>query len=267
MTVLFAGGDKRTLAALHYMQFHGYHTITYALTDRIDVDGSKAEAVVLPFPCIKQGKLNAPLIKNPPTLEELLYETGIDPKRVRAIGGPLPNSPFKEYVDLSLREDLKLRNAVTTAEGALALLIENTDRAVLGMKCLILGYGAIGKRLSEILCKLGASVTVAARKHKDRTDALCHGYHTQDTADLSLRGFDAVFNTVPSRLLTEDILYSAENDVRIFELASAPGGCDPEIAKRLNKLLICGPALPGKVAPVTAGEDLAKTVIHILSSP
>lgn len=265
MTVLFAGGDQRTLAAIEYMKKAGYSVKTYAVTDRYPFDGSRISALVLPFPCLKQGKLNAPMISTPPTLAEMIRETGID-CNIPVIGGPLKENPFPNYTDLSLREDLKLRNAVTTAEGALGLLIAHTDKAVFGMNCMVVGYGAIGKRLSYLLHSMSAKVTVAARKHKDRTDALCHGYDATDTADFSLEGMDALFNTVPFPIFTEEILRTAETDLKFFELASAPWGCDPETAKKCGISVIYGPALPGKVAPVTAGEDLAKTVIHILST-
>ncbi|MBO5214021.1 MAG: hypothetical protein J6B86_04565 [Clostridia bacterium] len=265
MTILFAGGDKRTLSALAYMKSQGFSVCSYALTDRVAVDATSISAVVLPFPCLKNGRLNAPQIEQPPTLSELIEELGISTD-LPIIGGPIPNHPFSNYVDLSLREDLKLRNAVTTVEGAVSLLIHNTDRAIFGMNCLVLGYGAIGKRLSSVLSSLGASVTVAARKQKDRVDATMHGFGAMDVKALELRGFQAVFNTVPHVLLTREILQNSEPDAVLFELASAPGGIDRTAAAELQRTVLDGPALPGKVAPVTAGEDLAKTVIDILQN-
>ncbi len=265
-TVLFAGGDQRTLAAMEYMKSQGYHVKTYGIHDRVPTDGRDVSAAVLPFPCLKQGRLNAPLIPDPPTLAEVLEETGIDPG-IPVIGGPIPENPFPHYTDLSLREDLKLRNAVTTVEGAVNLLIHHTDRAIFGSRCLVIGYGAIGKRLSAILSLFGGRVTVAARKEKDRTDAELHGYGAMDTKFLQLHGFQVIFNTVPQILLTEDVLGGSEPTAVFFELASLPGGIDRDAATRLHRRIVDGPALPGKVAPVTAGEDLAKTVIDILQNP
>lgn len=265
-TILFAGGDQRTLTAIEYMKRQGWEPRHYAVTQREFPKTDAVACLILPFPALKQGKLNAPLISDPPTLEELIRETRVDPQKIPAIGGPIPNNPFLRYTDLSEREDLKLRNAVTTTEGAVALLIENTPRSVFGMNVLLLGYGAIGTRLAQILHALGARVTVAARKEKDRVKASLLGYKTQDVTALDLRGFHALFNTVPVRILAERDLKGAPADLCYIELASAPGGCDPELLKAFRLNRIPGPALPGKVAPVTAGEDLAKTLIHILSS-
>ena len=263
--ILFAGGDTRTLAAIEYMKRYGYAPITYGIENRNKAEFSEVEAVVFPFPTFRNGRLNAPLNPNPPTLEETITETGIDPNTVFAVGGPIKNNPFTRYTDLSENEELKLRNAVTTAEGAIALLIENTDRAVFGMPILTVGYGAIGKRLSQLLHAMGANVTVAARKEKDRTDALLHGCKTMDTAKLSLRGQKAILNTVPVQLITESISETADEDACFLELASSPGGCDPDDVKKRMRKWISGASLPGKVAPVTAGEDLAKTLIPIFS--
>lgn len=264
--ILFAGGDRRTLSAVEYMKKQGFSIVTYALPHRRPIEDRNFSAVVLPFPCLKQGRLNAPLTETPPTLEEFLSETGIDPS-ITAIGGPIPDNPFSRYVDLSQREDLKARNAVPTAEGALELLMRHTDRTIWGMNCLIVGYGAVGKRLSTVLSSLGASVTVAARKGRDRLDAELRGWRTMDTKELHLQGFQAIFNTVPKVLLTESVLRESDSHAVFVELASPPGGIDRACEQSRFRTVIDGPALPGKVAPVTAGEDLAKTVIHILNTP
>ena len=213
---------------------------------------------------VKNGRLNAPLLPNPPTPEEMIAENRIDPAAVIAVGGPLSENPFCHYTDLSLSEELKLRNAVTTAEGALALLVQNTERVLFGMAVTVVGYGAIGKRLSRLLADLGARVTVAARKEKDRTEAQLQGYAVQDTANLSLLGTEALVNTVPARIFTEQILTTREPSLFFLELASAPYGADPQVLERLKIPYLLGAALPGKVAPITAGEDLAKVIISLL---
>jgi len=262
--ILFAGGDRRTVAAVSWLERQGYETETYALLHRTLRTGPEPLAIVLPYPCLKEGKLNAPGIPDPPTLEETLRETGVDPRRVPAIGGPLLQNPFTNYTDLSLSEELKLRNAVTTAEGALALLIGETPRALSGASALVVGYGAIGKRLSDLLAALGTHVTVAARKPADRIAATLKGYGTQDTATLSLKGMDFLINTVPFRLIDSRLLKEREPELSVLELASPPYGGAPELFRELGIRYIAGPALPGKVAPLTAGEDLAKTLIGLL---
>lgn len=259
-TILFVGGDQRTSVAVEYMKQAGYFVETYAVTERTPLNGRGISAMILPFPCLKNGRLNAPLIETPPTLSEVLVETGISPD-VSVIGGPISPNPFSNYTDLSLREDLKLRNAVTTVEGALKLLIENTDRALFSSRVLVVGFGAIGKRMARILQAMGSIVSVAARKGKDRVNATLQGYSAMHTNAMDLREFDIVVNTVPAPLITESVLRTAPARTLFLELASAPGGIFRDGSRRI----VDGPALPGKVAPVTAGEDLAKTIISILN--
>ncbi len=264
-TLIFAGGDRRSLIAAEAVQRQGYAVLTYALPHRIPLKGADVHGLILPWPCLKQGRLNAPLTDRPPTLEETIRETGIS-LDLPVIGGPLAEHPFSDYTDLSRQESLKLRNAVTTAEGAVDLLIRHTDRAVFGMNCLIIGNGAIGKRLADLLTAFGAKVTVAARKEKDRVEIALRGRRAINTDSLDLRGFSAVFNTVPAPLVTGEVLSGASPDTVYFELASSPGGIDRKAAEARKITVVDGPGLPGKVAPVTAGEDLAKTVLEILSS-
>lgn len=264
-TILFAGGDRRTFAAISYLKKQGFEVKTYALTHRSPVDGRGVSAMVLPYPCLKQGKLNAPMLQDPPTLEEVIAKTGID-VTVPVLGGPIPNNPFPHYTDLSLREDLKLRNGVTTAEGAVELLMKSSDRTVFGTKCLVVGFGAIGSHLAHILRGMGADVTVAVRKEEVRTKAMLTGYGVMDTKSLCLEGFHAIFNTVPHPLITDGVLKTSPPDALFFELASFPYGIDRAAAEKQCRRVIEGFALPGKVAPVTAGEDLAKTVICILQT-
>lgn len=261
--ILFAGGDQRTLAALEYLTRRGIPVLSYALTNTDPVT-VPLSGLVLPYPALKDGALRTPLQGLRLTIEDVMEQNRIPP-HLPATGGPLPQRYFSDYTDLSLREDLKLRNAVTTAEGALELILHNTDRALFGMSCLIIGYGAIGARLAQILSALGAKVTVAARRPESRLQAELAGCGARDTAGLRGDGFDVICNTVPARLLSEEALRECRG--LMLELASAPGGWDPVRAGELGCRHCAGAALPGKVAPVTAGEDLAKTVIDILIRP
>jgi len=69
---------------------------------------------------------------------------------------------------------------------------------------------------------------------------------------------DLIFNTVPALVLTSELLSFTHPQVLIIDLASHPGGTDFQAAQRLNRRAILAPGLPGKVAPKTAGEILAR---------
>lgn len=263
--IIFFGGDARTEAAVDYMNRNGFSASAYGVHDSKIPDLSKARTVVLPYPCIKDGVIRAPGNPDPPTVEEFAAKSHLSPEAV-VIGGPVNNKIFPNYTDLSLREDLKLRNAVTTVEGLLPLMIGQNGKALHGERALILGYGALGKRTAEVLSAIGMKITVAARKEKDRTDAELRRWSTQDTASLCLSGYPFILNTVPVPLISEDQARQAEKNALLIDLASRPGGCTPGAERILGERYRPALALPGRVSPVTAGEDLARTVIAILQS-
>ncbi len=261
--LLFAGGDQRILSAVEYLQQKGISVQHYAVTARIPIDGSGAEALILPYPCLKNGRLNCPLLSQPPTVEEMLEETGVSTE-IPAIGGPLKENPFPRYTDLGTREDWKARNGLTTAQGALGMLIPALKRSLLSLPVLVTGYGAIAAPLARSLQHLGAQVTVAARRQSQRVTAELEGFEAVDTVNLDLTPYAAILNTVPALLFPEGVLQSARPGTVLLELASHPGGFDRPAAARLGLPLLDGPGLPGKFCPVTAGEDLAKTILDIL---
>ena len=74
-----------------------------------------------------------------------------------------------------------------------------------------------------------------------------------------------ICNTVPAVLLTREVLSAVSPDALVLDLASKPGGVDWEAAKALSVRVVWALSLPGRTAPVTAGEIIARTVTDILT--
>ena len=74
-----------------------------------------------------------------------------------------------------------------------------------------------------------------------------------------------IFNTVPALVLTKDILAKAQKNVLIYDIASAPGGTDFAAARALGLQAALLPGLPGKVAPLTVGRQLAEIYAYYIS--
>ena len=74
-----------------------------------------------------------------------------------------------------------------------------------------------------------------------------------------------VFNTVPSIVIGKNELANARKDTLFIDLASKPGGIDFEEARLCGVDTIWSLSLPGKVAPVTAGNIIKETIINILN--
>ena len=86
------------------------------------------------------------------------------------------------------------------------------------------------------------------------------GYAACEWAELpaELGRFAAVFNTVPALVLPEKLLLAMQPGALIIDLASGSGGTDFAAAEKLGLAAVHALSLPGKVAPQTAGELLAR---------
>ena len=170
-----------------------------------------------------------------------------------------------QLYDYAAREDFAILNAVPTAEGAVELAMQHYEGTVFGSRSLVVGLGRIGRLLAKMLHALGSDVTVSARKPSDFAYIEALGYRVKNTQTLTLaRGYDLIFNTVPSMIFDEALLKNTDPAVLLIDLASLPGGVDFESAHRLGIDARRALALPGKCAPKTAGEIIKKTVFSII---
>ncbi|WP_302779389.1 NAD(P)-dependent oxidoreductase, partial [Anaerotruncus colihominis] len=172
-----------------------------------------------------------------------------------------------EMIDYLEREELAVKNAVITAEGAVAIAMEELPIALFGSRCLIVGHGRIARALIRILRGMGASVTVAARSYGSLAEIEAEGCRAvrTDALKTSVKAADVVINTVPARMLTEPVLSALKHDALVIDLASRPGGVDLAAAGRLGVKTIWALSLPGKTAPITAGEIILHTIENCLS--
>ncbi len=175
-----------------------------------------------------------------------------------------------DIIDLMADERLTILNAIPTVEGALQIAMENTEITIHNSRCLVLGFGRIGKLLSKNLKELGANVSCMARKDKDLTWIKSYGYKDIYIDDLSknLNGYDIIFNTIPALILDDNklkILKEQNSNAVIIDLASNPGGVDFKKAKEYDIKVIQALGLPGKVAPYTAAKYIKETLEKILN--
>ncbi|MBQ8622894.1 MAG: hypothetical protein IJ424_00725 [Oscillospiraceae bacterium] len=158
-------------------------------------------------------------------------------------------------------EDLTLKNADLTAEGALELIIKNTDIALEGMNVAITGFGRVARSCARILNAVGAKIAVLARKPYARMEAKSLGYNSANISDeKAIESADVIINTVPSLVLTSQMIKNAKNCRYILDLASAPYGTDFEAAEKAGIKAETAPGLPARCAPETAGRMIAKYI-------
>ena len=164
------------------------------------------------------------------------------------------------------REELAVANAVPTAEGAIQLAMEHLPITLHGARVLVIGFGRVGRLTAQRFAALGAKVSVAARKYDQLAWAQAMGLGAEHLEHLTgwLCGYDLVVNTVPSQVLGRAELEDLKRDCLIIDLASKPGGVDLSAAGELGLTVIWALALPGKVAPITAGAAIKSTIYNML---
>ena len=136
-----------------------------------------------------------------------------------------------------------------------------------GESCVISGFGRIAKVLCRDLLALGMNVTVSARRFSDLAWIGIYGAKKLPVSELGgqLESYDLIINTVPARLFDRELLEKIRKDSLIIDLASKPGGIDFDAAQELGVNAVWALSLPGKVAPISAGQIICDTIQNILS--
>ncbi len=282
MKFTVVGGDMRIVALCRQLRSDGHEVSAYAL-DMGDIGTAQhcrsleqaiidTDCIILPLPLAGvRGYLASPMSTHECTLEEVFSKLPNDiPVCVGMADGDSKELAQKykiQMTDYFLREELCILNAVATAEGALAMLINETDTTLLGRNALIIGNGRIGKCLAERLRNMGVNVAVSSRKYEDMAWCRASGLEALDTENLlgKISKFDMIINTVPAVVFDENHLKELKNDVLCMDLASKPGGIDFSAAAQLGVKVIWALGIPAKVAPTTAGEIIKDTIYNILT--
>lgn len=266
--ILIAGGDMRQIYCAQFLN-HEYDVYTAGIDKEnfpegtalpiADMDTAEEfDCAILPIPLPDEnGKLRTPLYSGTLTvadIEKLVKHDGIIFTGIN--GGRLKKFfPGKKIFTYMEQEELTLRNAFITAEGAILTALEKMSVTLNGQTVLIAGLGRIGTSLAAILKGFGANVTALVRNGKGRAKAELAGIRSIYAEELD-GSFGLVFNTVPSLVFTADILEKFPEDTLFIELASSPGG----FCEAPPRNIIQAQGLPGKTAPKSAGKALAETI-------
>ena len=229
---------------------------------------SRAEGLIAPGSPIREllppDAVLQELIAAAPTVLPLRLRTGYVTAQVQPLEGALLLF-LPVGAGSCASEELSVRNAIPTAEGAIEAAMKHTSVTLHGTPCLVLGFGRIGKVLAHDLSALGAKVSVSARKRSDLAWIDAFGYAPLHTNRLSgtLGEFRVVFNTVPHQVLDETLLAELPPDCLLIELASA-SGFDMDAVETLRLSYLKAGGLPGRVAPETAARAIKKTLCRLI---
>lgn len=230
-----------------------------------------ADAVVLPMPLAGELRLISPDMKEKIELEQLL---SFIPRGCLVLGGMVSSKYYTlasafgiGLCDYYEGEEIKIANAEITAEGAVLLALESSERVLLGQNTLLTGYGRIGKALAPRLSALGARLSVYARSSESREYIRALGMNSVSPKELGAAASEAelIINTVPAPLFDEALLARLSPSCRIIELASAPGGADALRCAELGVKLIPAGGLPGRYFPESAAAAIKRSIYRILA--
>ncbi len=270
------GGDYRYKYLYDLLIKDGYSVKAYdnqfiiKCCDNINTALYNSDIIIAPIPFTKDNKNVCLNNVNMSVDDFILYANRAGIKTV--ICGVVSDKLYKKFMskgvaiyDFFKYEEVAVKNAIPTAEGAIMTAIEESDKTLFGSKALVIGYGRCGKILSRTLNCIGADVTVTYRKQIDKAYIDAFGMKSINIDELLAYAdsFDFIFNTAPALVIDKEILKKISKDSIILDLAQAPGGVDFSYAKKLNiKALYC-PGIPGRTAPCTAAEILKDIVISI----
>ena len=268
-TVGILGGDRRMSLLSHYLEEDGYTVQTWEVPDGAApsalCDAVSAETIILPVPLAKDGRLNGTDLSLPELWKLLRPTQQIFAGGIRAEDEAAAKSCGLTLTDYFSREELAVRNAVPTAEGAIETAMKHLSVTLHGTPCLVIGFGRIGKLLAHDLKALGAQVTVSARKLSDLAWIDAFGYAGEHTNRLSgkLGDFRVIFNTVPQQVVGETLLRELQPNCLLIELASV-SGFDLAAVEKLRLNYVKAGGLPGEVAPETAARTMKETLCKLV---
>ena len=162
------------------------------------------------------------------------------------------------YRKLRQSDTFRAKNSVYTAEGAVALAINETKTALCETEVLILGYGFLGKECARLFSALGASVTVYTENRSELSDAFQKGFSAKKLTELSSLDNVIVINTIPAAVLDRLPVSCNDSPALLIELASVP--C---LTKDISGLRVLpAGALPSRFSPESAAKLIFDEIIE-----
>ena len=278
MNVSVIGGDKRIVELVNLLKKDNNDICLFGFgqcdelqdfkqASNLDEALQNSELVITSIPLSKDGKtINTTYTEKTILIEDFFQKA----KNKKIVTGNITDEIAKlidlknnnELIDVMKCEELTIKNAIPTAEGAIQIAMEKSQITIHDSKCLVLGFGRIGKILAKMLNGIGAEVYCEARKQQDLAWIKTYGYKPVHLKNIEkvLGQCDFIFNTIPFMILDEGKLNLVNKQSIIIDLASKPGGVDFEAAKRLNLQAEWALALPGKVASKTAAKYIYETM-------
>ena len=160
-----------------------------------------------------------------------------------------------EVIDLLLDEDFLVENAELTTLCTLGIFLCSTKSSPRDISVGIVGYGRIGKILTNLFLYLGSRVKVFTSRDDTRLELCeCGVASASSVRDARLDGLDVLINTAPAVIFGQGAI---PHGLRVMDLASGdnfPG--IPTVEKY--------PSIPAKMFPCSAGRAWGRAIERYL---
>lgn len=270
--------SKTTHALCHYAlcqppkQF--FPTQHFTAMTSLETAAANSRHIICPIPLSKDSDLlNQSGVKKNIPLKQLL--SLLTPEQC-FFAGCIPDAFHQEALkksvlvfDFMKDSELSYFNTIATAEGVICQAITASPMNLHKSRCAVLGYGKCGRILTDDLKRMFCYVTAVSSCKEELAQAALSADDAMDLKEFftCIGEYYFIFNTIPSVILTKDILVHVNPQTRILDIASAPGGVDYAAAKELNIPAILCPGLPGKYAPLSSAQAILRCIEKCKRSP
>lgn len=275
--ILILGGDERLAELAKLLGNKGYTISTYGHEnlreknimeyETLEEAINENKVIIGPVPFNNGQKINMKLSNKIARVDDFIRFVKSD--KIIYLGYPdqyfidLAESKGIKYQDYNRDENYQIINAEITAEGAISIILNERNITIHDSRILLLGYGRIGKILSNYLKVFNDSLYVAVRKNIDLVWIEMNGCKgiRLDNIDSIIKDIDIVINTIPAKVISNSSIDKMDKNSLIVDLASKPGGLDHDYAREKGIKTIHALGLPGKTAPISAAKAILNTIL------
>lgn len=250
--------DERQKACADFLEKYGYHVLRIHDQNELEEIASM-NAIVLPVRGVDEQER---IIYSDGTILDFrlmkkLMECGYAVHVFAGISNKKVDSWNLPVTYLMEKDSVIEANAKLTAQGVLAVILQEIKVDIQSLLIDVIGYGHCGKWIVRYLHGLNIPVRLVRRKTSPNHDI--KEISLIDWRERSVVG-DIVINTAPAMIIDQSRIETMQNHPLVIDIASKPGGVDYEAAKQKGLRVIIAPPLPAVYTPVSAGEILAKTI-------
>lgn len=172
-----------------------------------------------------------------------------------------------QIFNLNEDNEIRIANAIGTAEACIQIVANEIDQTIHGTNILVLGFGRLGKIISNKFKVLNANICTEARKTSDLAWIKAMGIEAIDLKDLdkNLNRFDVIINTIPYKILDEERIKLLKDSCFVVDLSDEERGVDEKAAREHNIKSIWALSLPEKTAPKSYALSIKESIKKIIS--